>query len=56
MQQIQNNRRDFLKYLAASPLCNALAGIDLAHASIDTGQRIGSPDQAIDIFDLKATA
>ena len=54
--QYQKNRRAFLKYLAASPLCNALAGIDFAHASGETGQRIASPDQAIDIFDLKATA
>jgi isopentenyl diphosphate isomerase/L-lactate dehydrogenase-like FMN-dependent dehydrogenase len=55
-RQNQNNRRDFLKYLAASPLCNALAGLDFAHASTDAGERITSPDQAIDIFDLKATA
>ena len=55
-RQQQNNRRQFLKYLAASPLCNALAGIDLAHASGEMGERIASPDQAIDIFDLKATA
>ena len=51
-----NNRRSFLKYLAASPLCNALAGLDLAHAADAAGERISSPDQAIDIFDLKATA
>lgn len=51
-----NARRNFLKYLAASPLCNALAGLDFAHAATDTGQRIASPDEAIDIFDLKATA
>lgn len=50
------NRRNFLQYLAASPLCNALAGIDLAHAADESGMRITSPDQAIDIFDLKATA
>lgn len=55
-QQCKNSRRDFLKYLAASPLCNALAGLDFAHASTDSGKRITSPDQAIDIFDLKATA
>jgi isopentenyl diphosphate isomerase/L-lactate dehydrogenase-like FMN-dependent dehydrogenase len=55
-QQRQNNRRDFLKYLAASPLCNALAGFDFAHASNEAGESIASPDQAIDIFDLKATA
>ena len=55
-QQCENSRRDFLKYLAASPLCNALAGLEFAHASAEAGQRITSPDQAIDIFDLKATA
>ena len=55
-QQCKNNRRVFLKYLAASPLCNALAGLDFAHAATDAGQRIMSPDDAIDIFDLKATA
>jgi isopentenyl diphosphate isomerase/L-lactate dehydrogenase-like FMN-dependent dehydrogenase len=51
-----SDRRNFLKYLAASPLCNALAGLDFAHAATDEGQRISSPDEAIDIFDLKATA
>lgn len=55
MQHV-NERRRFLKFLAASPLCNALAGLDLAHASEEMGERISSPDQAIDIFDLKATA
>ena len=56
IRQCQHDRRNFLKYLAASPLCNALAGFGFAHASTDSGQRISSPDQAIDIFDLKATA
>lgn len=46
-------RREFLKFLAASPLCNALAGVDFASAS---GERIASPEEAIDIFDLEATA
>jgi isopentenyl diphosphate isomerase/L-lactate dehydrogenase-like FMN-dependent dehydrogenase len=55
-QQHENSRRNFLKFLAASPLCNALAGLDLAHASGETGERISSPGEAIDIFDLKATA
>jgi len=50
------HRRNFLRYLAASPLCSALAGIDFAQAAGEAGQRIGSPDQAIDIFDLQATA
>ena len=47
-------RRQFLKFLAASPLCNGLA--ELAHAAVEDGQRIASPELAIDIFDLKATA
>ena len=55
-QQTRNDRRTFLKYLAASPLANALAGIPFANASGEMGERIASPDQAIDIFDLKATA
>lgn len=50
------NRRNFLRYLAASPLSYALAGLDFAHASGEAGEPITSPDQAIDIFDLKATA
>jgi len=54
--QCNGYRRNFLKYLAASPLCNAFAGLGIAHAATDSGQRISSPDQAIDIFDLKATA
>ena len=29
-QQCKNSRRVFLKYLAASPLCNALAGLDFS--------------------------
>ncbi len=56
MAQSTNERRQFLKFLAASPLCNALAGLDFANAAAETGERIASPDQAIDIFDLKATA
>ncbi len=55
-KQGNNNRRDFLKYLAASPVCNALAGLDFAYAGTDSGQRISSPEDALDIFDLKATA
>jgi len=48
-----HNRRKFLQFLAASPVCNALAGFDFAHAA---GQAISSPGDAIDIFDLQATA
>jgi isopentenyl diphosphate isomerase/L-lactate dehydrogenase-like FMN-dependent dehydrogenase len=49
-------RRKFLRYLAASPLCGALGGLDFVQAAEEAGQRISSPDQAIDIFDLQATA
>lgn len=50
-----NSRRQFLRYLAASPICSAMSSIGLAH-EIDMGQRIMLPGDAIDIFDLKATA
>lgn len=48
-----HNRRKFLQFLAASPLCNAFAGLDFVHAA---GQAISAPADAIDIFDLEATA
>lgn len=48
-----HSRRKFMRFLAASPLCSAFAGIDIAHA---TGQPIALPADAIDIFDLEATA
>lgn len=51
-----NARRQFLKFLAASPLCNALAGLDFARAAGETGEHISSAADAIDIFDLEATA
>ncbi|MFT5500263.1 MAG: 4-hydroxymandelate oxidase [Woeseiaceae bacterium] len=50
-----NNRRQFLKYLAASPICGAMSNIGLAHET-EEGQRIMQAGDAIDIFDLKATA
>jgi len=50
------NRRQFLRYLAASPVCSALAGVDFAYGAIDAGQRIANPADALDVFDLKATA
>ncbi|RLA34830.1 MAG: alpha-hydroxy-acid oxidizing protein [Gammaproteobacteria bacterium] len=50
------SRRQFLRYLAASPICSALAGIEFAEGATDTGQRIASPADALDIFDLQATA
>lgn len=52
----KNGRRQFLRYLAASPICSALAGVDLAYGAIDNGQRIARPADALDIFDLRATA
>ncbi len=50
------NRRKFLQYLAASPICSALAGVDFAYGANDAGQRIEGPADALDIFDLQATA
>lgn len=49
------SRRRFLAYLAASPLCSALAGFESARAD-DSGIRVADPAGAIDIFDLEATA
>lgn len=46
------SRRSFLKYLAASPVAGALSGIDLASGA----DIVGMPADAIDIFDLEATA
>lgn len=48
-------RRQFLRFLAASPLCNALAGLETAWGA-DVGQPVTNPADALDIFDLKATA
>jgi isopentenyl diphosphate isomerase/L-lactate dehydrogenase-like FMN-dependent dehydrogenase len=42
-----------MQFLAASPVCSALGGIQFAHAE---GQSIATPTDAIDIFDLEATA
>lgn len=50
-----NNRRQFLKYLAASPVCGALPGYGFAH-DIENGQRVTNARDAIDVFDLQATA
>jgi 4-hydroxymandelate oxidase len=55
MTDLNNHRRQFLKYLAASPICGALGNIGYAQDS-DSGGRIMQPGDAIDIFDLKATA
>lgn len=48
-------RRQFLKYLAASPAYAALSGAAVAHED-ETGEAISDPLEALDVFDLKATA
>ena len=52
MNTTMNSRRNFLRFLAGSPLCSALAGIGAGHAA----ERVALPADAIDIFDLEATA
>lgn len=47
------SRRQFMQFLAASPLCSAFAGLNFAQAA---GQAVMTPAEAIDIFDLEATA
>ena len=47
------SRRRFMQFLAASPVCSALGSIEFALAE---GQAIATPADAIDIFDLEATA
>jgi 4-hydroxymandelate oxidase len=46
------SRRQFLRYLAASPVAGAMAGVDFANAAMP----VSSPADAIDIFDLQETA
>jgi isopentenyl diphosphate isomerase/L-lactate dehydrogenase-like FMN-dependent dehydrogenase len=46
------SRRRFLQYLAASPLAGAMSGWPLAQGA----EAVGAPSDAIDIFDLEATA
>lgn len=46
------SRRQFMHYLAASPVAAAMAGMDFANGATVAM----SPADAIDIFDLKATA
>lgn len=50
------NRRTFLKYLAASPLCGAVSAPGIAHDINEDGELIRDPANALDVFDLKATA
>ena len=46
------SRRQFMRYLAASPVVAAITGMDFANGAMAAM----SPADAIDIFDLKATA
>jgi len=50
------HRRSFLRLLAASPLCTALAAGVGAQAETDRGDIVKSPEEALDVFDLQATA
>ena len=52
MNITMNSRRNFLRFLAGSPLISAFAGTGIGHAAA----RVASPADAIDIFDLEATA
>ena len=52
MNTTMNSRRNFLRFLAASPLYSAFARAGIGHAA----ERVPSPADAIDIFDLEATA
>lgn len=56
MSQQVNSRRRFLQYLAASPVCSALAGSNFAHGANEAGRRVASPADVLDVFDLEATA
>jgi 4-hydroxymandelate oxidase len=49
-------RREFLKYLAASPLYGAVAATGIAHEVSEEGEVIDDLAKALDVFDLKATA
>jgi isopentenyl diphosphate isomerase/L-lactate dehydrogenase-like FMN-dependent dehydrogenase len=52
MNTTMKSRRKFLQFLAGSPLYGAFAGMNIAN----TAERVTSPADAIDIFDLEATA
>ena len=52
MNTTMNSRRNFLRFLAGSPLYSAFAGTGIGHAAVP----VGSPADAIDVFDLEATA
>ncbi|MDH4107584.1 MAG: alpha-hydroxy-acid oxidizing protein [Gammaproteobacteria bacterium] len=53
-----NARRAFLQFLAASPLYGSLAGVRAALADVaaDAGEPVKTAAEAIDVFDLEATA
>ena len=53
LSQVQN-RRAFLKFLAASPLCSVAPG--LSHDVDEEGEIITGPADALDVFDFKASA
>ena len=53
--QTNEQRRQFLKYLAASPICGAMSEIALAHDP-EIGARVATAADALDVFDLQATA
>ncbi len=53
---ISDQRRTFLRFLAASPVVGALSGMNFAGASEDFGEQVSTATDAINIFDLKATA
>lgn len=48
-----HSRRQFMRFMAASPLVGALGGFEFARAA---GQNVNDAADAIDIFDLEATA
>ncbi len=52
MNVTDKSRRRFLRYLAASPVAGAMAGIDFANGAAP----VMTPEDALDIFDLRETA
>ncbi len=52
MNVTDKSRRRFLRYLAASPVAGAMAGIDFANGAAP----VMTPAEALDIFDLRETA
>ena len=52
MSITEHSRRQFLRYLAASPVAGALSGIPLAGGA----EAVTRAADAIDIFDLRETA